>query len=164
MADPFVILFVCTGNTCRSPMAEAALRELLKKQRPGTFEIMSAGTNAATGFPATMYAAEVVKMWNADLSKHQSQQLKRSLIDNADLIFGMTSEHVKEILRLAPGARDKIYLFKNFPDHSPHGDGVDDPIGQALDRYNETFLEIGEYLGKHLPLIVQMIDEKQTRL
>jgi len=162
MAEPFVILFVCTGNTCRSPMAEAALRELLKKHRPGRVEVLSAGTGAATGFPATMYATEVVGMWNADLSHHQSQQLKRSLIERADLVFGMTSEHVKEILRLAPNARDKTYLFKNFPDHSARGEGVDDPIGQGLDKYNEIFLEIGEYLGKHLPLIVQMIDEKQA--
>lgn len=143
-------------------MAEAALRELLKKHRPGRVEVLSAGTGAATGFPATMYATEVVGMWNADLSHHQSQQLKRSLIERADLVFGMTSEHVKEILRLAPNARDKTYLFKNFPDHSARGEGVDDPIGQGLDKYNEIFLEIGEYLGKHLPLIVQMIDEKQA--
>jgi protein-tyrosine-phosphatase len=162
MAEPFVILFVCTGNTCRSPMAEAALRELLKKQRPVQFQVMSAGTGATTGFPATMYAAEVVRMWNADLSHHQSQQLRRSLIERADLIFGMTPEHVKEILRLAPEAKDKTYLFKNFPDSNIRGEGVEDPIGQGLDRYNETFLEIGEYLGKYLPLIVQMIDEKQA--
>jgi protein-tyrosine-phosphatase len=163
MADPFVILFVCTGNTCRSPMAEAALKVLLEKQGLEKYEIVSAGTGAATGFPATMYAAEVVKMWKGDLSHHRSRQLSRSLIDRADLVMAMTSEHLREILKLAPSARDKTYLFKNFPDPNPHGEPVEDPIGQALERYNETFLEIGEYLGKHLPLIVQLIDEKQSR-
>jgi L-threonylcarbamoyladenylate synthase len=163
MADPFVILFVCTGNTCRSPMAEAALKVLLSKERPGMYEIISAGTGAATGFPATMYAAEVVKVWNADLSHHRSTQLSRSLIDRADLILGMSAEHVREVVKLAPSARDRTYLFKNFPDKNPHGEPVYDPIGQAMERYNETFLDIGEYLGKHLPLIVQMIDEKQAK-
>ena len=163
MAEPFVILFVCTGNTCRSPMAEAALRVLLEKERPGMFEVLSAGTGAATGFPATMYASEVVKMWKADLSHHKSQQLSRSLVDRAHLIFGMTPEHVREILKWAPGAKDRTYLFKNFPDHNPRGGAVEDPIGQSMDRYNETFLEIGEYLGKYLSRIVQLIDEHHAR-
>jgi protein-tyrosine phosphatase len=163
MAEPFVILFVCTGNTCRSPMAEAALKVLLGKERPGKFEVISAGTGAAIGFPATMYASEAVKMWHGDLSRHKSQQLKRSLVDGADLIFAMTSEHLREILKWAPAAKDKTYLFKNFPDRNPRGEPVEDPIGQALERYNETFLEIGEYLGKHLSRIVQLIDEHESR-
>jgi protein-tyrosine phosphatase len=163
MAEPFVILFVCTGNTCRSPMAEAALRVLLEKERPDKFEVISAGTGAAIGFPATMYATEAVRVWNGDLSHHKSQQLSRSLVDRAHLILAMTAEHLREILKWAPGAKDRAYLFKNFPDTSPRGEAVEDPIGQSLDRYNETFLEIGEYLGKHLPRIVQLIDEHYAK-
>lgn len=159
MADPFVILFVCTGNTCRSPMASAALRVLLEKERPGRYEVISAGTGATNGFPATMYANEAVKIWHGDLSGHKSQQLSRSLVDRANLILAMTPEHYRDILKWAPSAKNKTYLFKNFPDPSPRGEPVDDPIGQSLERYNETFLEIGEYLGKHLSQIVQSIDE-----
>lgn len=159
MADPFVILFVCTGNTCRSPMAQAALKVLLEKERPGQYEVISAGTGATNGFPATMYANEAVKVWRGDLSKHKSQQLTRSLMDKAHLILAMTPEHYRDVLKWTPAAKAKTYLFKNFPDPSPRGEGVEDPIGQSLERYNETFLEIGEYLGKHLAKIVQLIDE-----
>jgi protein-tyrosine phosphatase len=158
--DIYTILFVCTGNTCRSPMAEGALRLLLERERPGKARVMSSGISAASGFPATMYGAEAAKMWAIDLSSHRSQALTKSQVEGADLIFGMSPEHVREILRLNPEARDRTFLFKNFPDPSPKGEPVDDPIGQSLDRYNETFLEIGEYLGKYLPEIVQRIDEK----
>ena len=90
--------------------------------------------------------------------------MTRRLIHAADIVIGMTPQHVQEILFLEPEAVDKTYLLKNFPAHDSGGDGVDDPIGQSLDRYNETFLEIGEYLGKHLPEIVKMIDEKQKNV
>ncbi len=162
MSDAFTILFVCTGNTCRSPMAEGALRMLLEKERPGAAEVISAGTSAGNGFPATIFAIEAARIWNCDISRHKSRPLTQQLIDRADLIFGMTDRHVAEVLRLQPDARDKTYLFKNFPDPSPVGEPVADPIGQALERYNETFLEIGEYLGKYLPDIVQRIDEKRN--
>jgi protein-tyrosine-phosphatase len=141
-------------------MAEGGLRILLEKERPGKFRVMSAGTAAATGFPATMYAIEAAKIWGCNLSRHKSQQLTRSLVEEADLIFAMAPEHAKEIVRVAPEARPKTYLFKNFPEPHLTGEGVEDPIGQALERYNETFLEIGEYLGKYLLEIVRRIDEK----
>ena len=111
MSKKYTILFVCTGNTCRSPMAEGALRVLLDKERPGRAVVKSAGISAASGFPATMYGAEAAKMWDVDLSAHQSQALTKTLIEGADLILGMSPEHVREILRIVPGAKDKTYLL-----------------------------------------------------
>lgn len=160
MSGKFTILFVCTGNTCRSPMAEGALRTLLDKERPGKSVVMSAGTSAATGFPATMFAIEAAKIWDCDISRHKSQLLDSHLIDRADLILCMAPEHLAEVLRQVPSARNKAFLFKNFPDGRTHGEPVEDPIGQALERYNQTFIEIGEYLGKFLPEITRRIDEK----
>ena len=158
MSEKFTILIVCTGNTCRSPMAEGALRMLLEKERPGRAEVLSAGTAAASGFPATLYAQEAVKMWDLDISTHESRPLTAQLIGQADLVFAMSPEHLVRIVRLAPEAASKTYLFKNFPDPATDGEAVDDPIGQALDRYNVVFLEIAEYLGKHLPELVKRID------
>ena len=163
MADKkYRIMFVCTGNTCRSPMAEAALRMLLEKENTGPFEVFSSGTWATSGYPATAYAREAVKMWNIDLSGHSSQQLTETLIEKADLILAMSPEHLKLILEMSPEATGKTYLFKNFPEHDPVGEGVEDPIGQDLNKYNEVFLEIGEYLGKNLPEFVKRIRENNN--
>jgi protein-tyrosine-phosphatase len=154
-------MFVCTGNTCRSPMAEYAMRMLAEKERPGQAEVFSSGTAAADGFPATQYAQEAGKIWELDLSAHRSQMLTRQLIDRADLIFCMTSQHHREVMRLDGDADHKTFLLKNFPDNHPVGESVEDPIGRSLDKYNEAFLEIAEYLGSHLPEIIRLIDARQ---
>lgn len=154
------ILIVCTGNTCRSPMAEYALRSLLEKERPGQTAVASAGTGAAAGYPATEYGQEAARMWDLNLAPHGSQMLTLELIKWADLVLTMAPGHHREVTRLVPEAADRTYLLKKFPDNSPVGEQVDDPIGQTLDRYNETFLEIGEHLGQHLPEILTRVDAK----
>ena len=143
-------------------MAEVALQMLLNKERPGGAEVISSGIAAANGFPATMYAIEAAEIWKCDLDDHGSQQLTPELIEQSDLILAMAPEHLDEIIRLVPRAKGKSYLFKNFPDPAVDGEMVDDPIGQSKEIYNETFLEIGEYLGKHLPEIVKRIDAKSN--
>lgn len=160
--NKFVVLFVCTGNTCRSPMAQAALTVLLEKERAGQVSVVSAGIAATDGYKATDHAREAVRLWDGDLSEHRSGLLTKELIESADLIFGLTSQHVHAILAKSDKAAGKTFLLKNFPDLSPDGEGVDDPIGGPLDWYNETFVEIGEYLGKHLPEIVRRIDDKRS--
>jgi len=162
MSDKYVIMFVCTGNTCRSPMAEGALRVLLTGKRPGKFRVVSSGTSAPSGFPATKYAIEAARIWDSDISGHESQPLTSALIDEADLILAMTPGHYEQTLSIRSGAESKTYLFKKFPDQGSRGEGVADPIGQSLDMYNQTFLEIGECLGKYLDEIIRRIDEKTS--
>jgi len=159
MNDKYVIMFVCSGNTCRSPMAAGALQVLLEKKRLGKFDVISSGTGAASDFPATEFAVEASKIWNCDLSEHRSQPVTEELIERADLILAMTPQHIRELMRIKPTAKEKYFLLKNFPDPSPDGDSVDDPIGMPLDYYKETFLEIGEELGRFLPFLLKRIDE-----
>ncbi len=101
-------------------------------------------------------------MWDLDVSPHGSQMLTPELVADADLIFAMTPEHHRAIVRMSDEAVDKTYLLKKFPDNARVGEGVDDPIRQPLEMYNQVFLEIGEYLGKHLTEIVQRIDGKTS--
>ena len=142
-------------------MAEYALRMLLEKERPGLAEVMSAGTLGLRNQPATLYAQEAARIWDLDLSLHRSQGLTDDLVAQADLIFAMTPEHYREIVKRVRRASDKTYLLKSFPDDDPDGEPVSDPIGMDLEYYNEVFLEIGEFLGKHLPEIIRRIDRRQ---
>ncbi len=136
------------------------MRVLLEKERPGKAIVASAGISAVEGYPATDFATEAVKLWSGSLADHCSQPLSLRQAEAADLILCMTTNHLEAVRALSDDLAEKSYLFKNFPDLSPVGDGVDDPIGGPLDQYNETFLEIGEYLGKNLVKIVERIDEK----
>lgn len=138
------------------------MRSLLEKDCSGRVEVMSAGIAAATDFPATRYAAEAARIWDLDLGSHRSQALTMKLLETSDLIIAMAPEHHRAIVDMSPEAQDKTFLLKSFPDNDPMGEQVEDPIGLSLADYNETFLEIGEYLGKILPLIVSRIDEKSN--
>jgi protein-tyrosine-phosphatase len=142
-------------------MAEYALRMLLEKERPGQAEIMSAGTLGLRNQQATMYAQEAARIWDLDMSPHRSQGLTEELIAQADLILVMSPEHHREVVKRVRKADEKTYLLKSFPDNDLDGESVSDPIGMDLEYYNEVFLEIGEFLGKHLPDIVRRIDRRQ---
>jgi protein-tyrosine-phosphatase len=156
----FKVLFVCTGNTCRSSMAEGAMRVLLEGQGIDYIDVLSAGTRAIPACPATLYAVEAAKTWHADISKHHSRPLSTELLEESDLILAMTSGHYRSIISMSREAADKTYLLKKYPDNGDEGDGVADPIGGSLDMYNHTFLEIGEELGRILPDIIELAKKK----
>ena len=141
-------------------MAEGGLRKLLENRGLKNIEVFSSGTAAASGFPATAYAIEASRIWDADISHHHSRPMTTDLIDRADLILAMTSQHCYEIIRTVPEARERTFLLKNFPAVGCEGEGVADPIGGSLDMYNQTFIEIGEELGRILPVIIEMASKK----
>jgi tRNA threonylcarbamoyl adenosine modification protein (Sua5/YciO/YrdC/YwlC family) len=132
------IVFVCTGNTCRSPMAEGIARTLLS-EREGVnpdqldkteFEVRSAGLWASDGLPATSEAIWAAGKLNADIREHRSQKLNGMLISSADMIFCMTQGHVEEVRRLA-GRNDGIVRL------DPEAD-IPDPIGGEKSLYCQT--------------------------
>jgi len=114
MSDPVKVLFVCTGNLCRSPMAEVLLRHELRGRRCKGIKISSAGTWAMNDNTASADAISVLAARGVGLAAHRSRPLAIDELDSADLIVAMTSVHVREILSLSPGVEHKIRLLKEL--------------------------------------------------
>lgn len=144
-------------------MAEGGLRVLLQGKGIDSIEAISAGTAAIPGCPATLYAAEAVKTWNADISGHKSRPLTHELLEEVDLVLVMMASHYQAVISILPEAKDKTYLLKKFPEPGMDGEGVADPIGGSLDMYNQTFLEIGEELGRILPDLIELAQKKRQK-
>ncbi len=136
------ILFVCSGNTCRSPLAEAIARALLPGRTGIDVDVASAGTSALEGSPASGFSIEVAKEHGLDLSTHEARVLDRAMVRDADLIVTMGVRHRDMVGALDPDALEYTYLLTNFSDQ---WDGeIPDPIGSGRDMYQRTYLVIRE--------------------
>lgn len=129
------ILFVCTGNTCRSPMAELLFRHRLGPD--GGWTALSAGVAALPGCEASPEAKEVLAEMKVDASEHRSSPVSREWVDRATLIAAMTEGHRAELLAQYPDAADKVRLLTEFGTGG-RVENIADPIGQSVGVYRYT--------------------------
>lgn len=138
------IVFVCTGNTCRSPLAEVIARDLCGKALgvPAAdvlacgLSFASAGTGTMDGMPASDGSLAAAREIDLDLSEHQSRMLDRGTVERADRVYCLAASHRRAILARLPAAADKIELLR------PDGGDIADPYGGDLDDYRRTREEI----------------------
>ena len=152
VANPKRILFVCTGNICRSPMAEGLLRHAA--QRRGDISVASAGVATGHGQRVSENSVTALREWNIDIANIRSQPLSDELVEWATHIFAMTRSHMDAILTFFPEAEEKVWLACEFTPDLAESPDVPDPIGQGLHAYLET----REILQQAIPDILKFID------
>lgn len=134
----FNVLFVCTGNTCRSPMAMGILKTLVD---PDQVAVRSAGMNTVNGNPAAQNSIDIVREHGGKIDDHRTQELTPDLTRWADLILAMEFRHYEYVLQFAPEAVPKIFLLKEYKRNTRYNE-VADPVGQDLEAYRRSALDM----------------------
>lgn len=143
------LLFVCTGNTCRSPMAQGLARKYL----PEGIEIASAGIQAFDGDKASDYAVMALKKIGSDISEHRSVRVTKSMLESADYVLTMTKNQEKMLTSLYPEYINRIMSLGSFIGSDKE---ISDPWGGSADHYSQCALEIEE--------LIKAIAEKVNKL
>jgi len=156
-----VFLFICTGNTCRSPMAEAIFRHLLAERIDchedelidRGYIVLSAGLSAIKGAPASPEAVKLLRKEGVDLSEHNSQPASEELLFRSDRILTMTRGHRDAVLSAYPELGDKVRLL------SPENKDVPDPIGAGMDEY----IRCKDTITRHLQHLLERVVRPEKR-
>jgi protein-tyrosine-phosphatase len=134
------VLFVCTGNSCRSQMAEGYLQKVLKEKGKDKIQVISAGLAAYDGSPPTQQAIQVMKENGVDISGNRSKSVTDKMAEETDIIFAMTGSHLTDLRRRFPATQKKVYLLREFDEnYNPKDPDVFDPIGLPLHAYESCF-------------------------
>jgi protein-tyrosine-phosphatase len=144
----FNILFVCTGNTCRSPLAEGIARDEVQKRGWKHVSVASAGVAARPGGDASEHAVTVARRHGIDLGEHRSRPLTPELVGWADLVLAMGPPHLEGVWRL--GGAEKALTLGEFATGAEDGYSIRDPYGGPEAVYEETYDELHRLIGQSL--------------
>ncbi|MFH1800545.1 MAG: L-threonylcarbamoyladenylate synthase [Candidatus Omnitrophota bacterium] len=140
------ILIVCTGNSCRSPMAEGWLKhEIAKKGLSSEIEVVSCGTSARDGLPCTPEAEFALRNREIDLSGFCSRRCRKGDLWSSDLVLAMAAEHAEAMVAMLPSVREKMITLN-----------VEDPIGMGMQVYEKTLLDIESKMKQYMDKILRL--------
>ena len=143
------IMFICTGNICRSAMAHRLLEKKLKEQNRKDIEVYSCGIYAETGDGPTEEAIQVMKDMEVDITKHRATNIKKSNIQEMDIILCATNSHKNMVISMYPELKEKTYTLKQYVKYNKENhDPIDisDPWGYGESIYRYCANEIDECL------------------
>jgi len=157
----FHIMFVCSGNICRSPTAAGILRQMLARTKYKLYvDINSAGTLSYSGAPAAEFSIAVAREAGVNIASHISQSVTEKLMDKAHLVICMALNHYQILSQNYPQLRSKIVLLKQWKVTKKLANpSIADPIGHTLTFYDKTYSEILKELKRVFPAIIVLIKE-----
>jgi protein-tyrosine-phosphatase len=149
------VLFVCTANMCRSPIAEGLMQDKLRREkRDGEFRAESAGVWTVNGRPATGLAVAVLAGRGIDISGHRSRVITEETIRDAALILTMTRSHAEAICAEFPAYRNRVFLLSEMVGGAFD---IEDPVGGTLQQYEMTTQDLENLIEQGYPRMMKVI-------